>query len=183
MARTLLGADRSCVLVVGAQHRLLSRIDSPREVVGNCALLVRAARALGLPVFAFEHAPEEFGATVAELAELLPADGVAAGPQYSAYDHPAVRRWALAGRRTQTVVCGIATQVGVLQTAFGLMADEYACFVPADATGAHGAGQAAAGLARLRDAGAAVVTVEMVLHEWAGARGSPAFERLRGLLA
>jgi len=181
MTRTLLKAERSCVLLVNAQHRLLARVDSPREVVGNCAAVVRAARALGLPVLAFEHEPAEFGPTVAELAELLPGVAVA-GPQFSAFDHPAVRRWALAGGRTQVVVCGIETQVGVLQTVFGLMADEYACFVPADATGAHGAAQAAAALARLRDAGAQIVTADMILHEWAGAAGSAAFERLRDFL-
>jgi nicotinamidase-related amidase len=182
MNRTLLRAERSCVLMVNMQHRLLVRAGSPREVAGNCRLVLRAAQALGMPGLAFEHQPEEFGPTVSELAELLPPEAVAAGRQYSAYDHPAVRRWALAAGRNQVVVCGIETQVGILQTVFGLLADEYACFVPADATGAHGAPQTAAALARLRDAGAAIVTVDMVLHEWAGAAGSANFERLRDLL-
>lgn len=178
----LIKSERSCLLLLSVQHRLLSQVDSPRELAGNCATLLRAARALDLPVIAVEHDAEQYGPTVAELADLLPAGSLAGGPRFSAYDHPAVRSWLLAARRNQVVVCGIETHVAVLQTAFGLIADEYEPFVPADATGARGGMQHGAALARLRDAGAAIVTTEMVLYEWAGVPGSPGFRRLRELL-
>jgi nicotinamidase-related amidase len=179
----LIKSERSCLLLLNAQHRQLSRVDSPRGLVDNCATLLRAARALEMPVLVFERDPEEFGPTVDDLADLMPDAAVARGPQFSAYDHPAVRGWLLASGRVQVLLCGIETHVAVLHTAFGLIVDEYQPFVPTDATGTHGALQHGAALARLRDAGADIVTTEMVLHEWAGSPGSPAFRRLREFLA
>jgi nicotinamidase-related amidase len=178
----LIKSERSCLLLLNAQHRLLSRVDSPRELVGNCATLLRAAQALGLPVLAFESDTVEHGPTVDELAELLPKGAATGGSLYSAYEHPAVRAWLLAGRRDQVLLCGIETHVAVLHTAFGLIADEYRPVVPIDATGTRGGAQHAVALARLRDRGAAIVTTEMVLHEWAGPPGSPSFRRVRELL-
>jgi nicotinamidase-related amidase len=179
----LVKPERSCLLLLNAQHRLLPTVDSPREVVANCGVLIRAATALDLPVLAFERDAELHGPTVDELAELLPDGALAGGPHFSAYDHPAVRNWLLSTKRAQVVLCGIETHIALMHTAFGLIADEYQPFVPADASGAHGGLQTATALARLRDAGARVVTTEMVLHEWAGAPGSPGFRRMKEMLS
>jgi nicotinamidase-related amidase len=180
---TLIRPDQSAVLLLNAQHRLLPWVDSPRKIVGNCGLLLRAAGGLSAPVLAFERDPDRHGPTVNELAELVPDGMTASGSQFSAYDHPTVKDWLLAGRRPQVVICGIETHVALLHTALGLIDDEYDVYVPADATATRGGLQMATALARLREAGARVVTTEMVLYEWAAGAGPEAAAIIEDLLS
>ena len=90
--------------------------------------------------------------------------GWAVGAQFptdQGSDHPA---------HTETpadaVIAGCETHVCLLQTAVGLLAAGLRVFVVADACGSRTPRDHAAALERLRAAGAAIVTLEMVVFEW-----------------
>ena len=63
----------------------------------------------------------------------------------------------------------------LLQTALGLLAAGLRVFVVADACGSRSPVDHAAALDRLRAAGAAVVTIEMVVFEWLRTCDHPKF--------
>lgn len=66
----LLDRDKSQLLIVDTQEKLLSVVSDPERVVERCVRLVRAARALDVPVTFSEQYPRGLGPTVERCARL-----------------------------------------------------------------------------------------------------------------
>lgn len=178
----LMERDRSCLLVVDVQGKLLSAVEAPERLVANCTVLLRTAARLGVPVLASEQYPKGLGPTVPELAALVPGGAVVEKTAFSCAEVPEyLERLATVGR-AQAVVAGIEAHVCVLETALGLKARGYSCFVVADAVSSRRPENKAAALARLRENGVEVVTAEMVFFEWVGRAGTPEFKELSPLV-
>ncbi len=178
----LLRAEKSVFLLVDVQERLLPAMAEGGHVVERAAILLQAAAALGVPVLASEQYPQGLGPTVPALKVLLPADAVMAKLHFSCAADPAMARRLKDLARPQVVLAGIEAHVCVLQTALGLLAQGYAPFIVADATASRAASNKDAGLTRMREAGAGIVTTEMVVFEWLGQAGTPAFKTLSKLI-
>ena len=67
----LLARDKSQLLIVDVQEKLLPAMPDPERVVERCARLVRAARSLEIPITFSEQYPSGLGPTVAPLREAL----------------------------------------------------------------------------------------------------------------
>ena len=175
----LMSAASSCLLVVDIQERLLPRVKTPQTVVDNTAVLLKAARRLDVPVLVSEQYPRGLGATVAELVPLLAAGETIEKLHFSCIgDDGFASRFRALGR-PQAVVAGLEAHVCVLQTVEDLLAAGTDTFVVEDATSSRVEKSHAAAMARLREAGARIVTTEMVVFEWLAKAGTPAFEKLK----
>jgi nicotinamidase-related amidase len=181
----LLAADRSQLLIIDVQERLVPAMHGPEPLLANLGVLLRAAPVLGVPALASEQYPRGLGRTLPGIADLLVAAGDTAGPfekvHFSCMAEPGFADRLAAGRE-QIVIAGIETHVCVLQTALSLRAAGHACFVVADACSSRTVASAELALARLRDAGVTVVSTEMVLFEWLHRAGTPAFKALSPLV-
>ena len=178
----LMSAARSCLLVVDIQARLVPSMVAPRAVVDNAGILIKAANRLGVPVLASEQYPRGLGPTVPEVASLLPPQATVEKLAFSCMgDEVFARRFADVGRH-QAVVAGIEAHVCVLQTVEDLLARDIETFVVADATSSRTERNHQASMERLRDAGARMVTTEMVVFEWLARAGTPAFKELSALI-
>ncbi len=93
--------------------------------------------------------------------------------QFDAVSEPACAERFAALDRPQAVIAGTEAHVCVLQTALGLKQAGYEPYLVVDAVSSRNATDKAAAVGRLRDAGVAAVTTEMVLFEWL-ARGDTA---------
>jgi nicotinamidase-related amidase len=83
-----------------------------------------------------------------------------------------------AGGSGQYVVCGMETHVCVLQTVMEMLAAGKQVFVVDEAVGSRRESDKALALARMRDAGASVVSREMVAFEWLRRADSPLFKEV-----
>jgi nicotinamidase-related amidase len=81
-------------------------------------------------------------------------------------------------RRRQAVLVGMEAHICVVQTAASLLEEGYEVFVVSDATASRTLESEQACVARMTASGAHVVTTEMVVFEWLGKAGTPAFKRL-----
>jgi nicotinamidase-related amidase len=70
----------------------------------------------------------------------------------------------------------------VLQTAASLIEEGFEVFVVSDATASRTLESEHACIARLSAAGAGIATTEMVVFEWLGQAGTPAFKKLLPLI-
>ncbi|MBK8211426.1 MAG: hydrolase [Rhodospirillales bacterium] len=178
----LMSAATSCLLVVDIQERLLPGMAAPGAVVDNTAVLLKAARRLDVPVLVSEQYPRGLGAIVPDLMPLLAADEKIEKLHFSCMgDQGFAARFRALGRK-QAVVTGLEAHVCVLQTVEDLLASGTETFVVEDATSSRTEKNHAAAMARLREAGARVVTTEMVVFEWLGKAGTPAFKELSALI-
>ena len=152
-----------CVVVlVDLQTKLMPAIHDGEKVIAQAVRLATIAKLLDVPILGTEQNPAGLGENVDEVKRLCDVtiakthfDGCVDGllealPQ---------------GRRT-IVVAGCEAHVCMMQTALGLL--EHGCdvHIVQDAIGSRRPLDRDAALVRLKDAGAGLVTTEMIAFEW-----------------
>lgn len=174
MAVARLDGERTAVLIVDMQEKLLPVIEHQQRVTGQVGKLLDGANALELPVLATEQYPKGLGPTVPELAERM--DRVRCKPEkvkFSSCIEPVREELARLGARA-VVVAGIEAHVCVLQTCLDLLDAGYVVAVATDAVGSRHAADREAAVQRMVQAGVVPTTVESflleVVHEAGGAR-------------
>lgn len=177
----LLQREKSQVLMVDVQERLLPAMAQPGEVTGNGARLLEGARLLAVPVLVSEQYPAGLGRTVPELANLAPANAVHEKIEFSCYANPGLRA-ALSGGDRQTVIFGIEAHVCVLQTALEMAAARHDVTVVVDAVSSRAEHSKATALQRFQAAGIRLATTEMILFEWLRRAGTPDFKSISRLI-
>ncbi len=161
----LIDANRSVLLVIDLQVKLVPALSVPDEVVAQVEWLVQVAQKIGVPVAATEHHPRGLGSLVPQIRTLLPDDAVAAKENFSCVAAQCLP--GLPGHdRAQIVISGAETHVCVLQTALDLIQDGREVFVVADAVGSRRAYDRDMALLRMREEGVRIITREMAAFEW-----------------
>lgn len=161
----LIDARDSALLVVDVQGRLVPAIAGWQALLDHIIWLIRVARRLEVPVLACEQYPKGLGPTHPAVAAELPAGCIASKLHFSAVAG-ACHGLDQAGGRGQYVVCGMETHVCVMQTVMELLAGGKQVFVVDEAVGSRRDADKALALQRMRDAGASIVSREMVAFEW-----------------
>ena len=178
----LIDRNRSFLLLVDVQDRLLPAMAEPEILLRNAAILLKAAARLGVPVLASEQYPSGLGHTVPELASLLPAGAVMEKVAFSCLGEAGPTDRITSFGRKQAVICGIEAHVCVLQTAMDLAAKAYEPFVVRDAVSSRAALSVDTALARFQKTGIEVVTTEMVVFEWLARAGTDEFKEVSRLI-
>lgn len=178
----LITTETSFLLIVDMQERLAPAIEGIERVMTNAARLMSGARRLGVPILVTEHYAKGLGRTVPELRALAPDDSVVEKVHFSALAEPGCQERFAALGRGQVVIAGAEAHVCVLQTALSLKDAGYATYLAVDAVSSRKAIDRETAVARLRDAGIAVVTTEMVLFEWLARAGTDAFRDVLPLI-
>ena len=178
--------ERSQLLLIDFQERLVPAIDGHAGIVETSERLIRYARRLGVPITISEQYPKGLGPTVASLKA---AAGNAATTldkvEFSCMANAGLAACLAANRhagRTQIVVAGVEAHVCVLQSALDFVSAGYEVFLAADAVGSRAATSRSLALDRLRSAGASIVDNEMIAFEWLERAGTPEFKELQALL-
>ena len=83
----LLTREKSQLLIVDVQEKLLAAIPEGERVVARCARLVQAARTLGIPITYSEQYPQGLGPTVEPLRAALEFAGAVIEEKESHVSH------------------------------------------------------------------------------------------------
>jgi nicotinamidase-related amidase len=179
-----LDRDRSLLLVVDIQQRLVAHVQGHEAVIARSEALLAAARRLRVPCLLTEHCAADIGPVVPRLRERFDGGEIFAKTRFGATDHPEFESLLHAQGRTQLVVAGMEAHVCVLQTVLGLAARQYDVFVVGDAVGSRGARQTDRQFAldRMRTAGCTITGTETVLFEWTRAGDDAAFRDILALV-
>lgn len=178
----LIRRNQSLLLIVDIQERLAPAISNADTVVANAAKLIHAAKQLSVPILASEQYPKGLGRTVTALRELLPTQTLFDKTHFSCLGESGMAERLQQQQRGQIIICGMEAHVCVLQTAMDIKAAGFTSIVVADAVSSRRVESYELSLARLRDAGVAIVTTEMVLFEWIAQAGTPEFKALLPLI-
>jgi nicotinamidase-related amidase len=171
--------DRTTLLVIDFQQRLMPAIGGASDVLANAGRLIEAARKFGVPAIVTEQYPRGLGPTVPELA----IDGM---PKLAKMDFDATRAAGffemLPKGRPDILVCGCEAHVCVLQTVLGLIEGGHKVHVVRDAIGSRRTESKETAIERMRGLGAEIVTTEMALFEWLGTAAHPRFREISVLI-
>lgn len=162
MTASLMHADRSILVLVDYQARLMPHIAGADEVVANAKRLIATAELLGLPAIVTEQNAKGIGPTVSDLGVLQyytiakHTFGSCATPDFVE----------AIGNYPDIILAGCEAHVCVLQTVLGLLELGRRVFLVRDATGARTAESKETAITRMARNGAEIVTTEMVIFEW-----------------
>ncbi|MDL2337048.1 MAG: isochorismatase family protein [Pseudomonadota bacterium] len=166
----LIDPTQSVLVLVDYQQRLLPAIHRGAEVVAHAVRIADVARELGIPVIGTEQYPQGLGpnddairqrcgTTLSKTHFDACADGLLDLLGVADSDTPA-------DARREIVIAGCEAHVCLLQTALGLLRAGLTVSVIAQASGSRTAENHELAMQRLRQAGADIVSVEMVAFEW-----------------
>lgn len=159
---------KSCLIVIDVQQYFLDKLPSGAALplVARIAWLVRAARALEIPVIATAEDIAANGNLVPDLLDALgPRQPVFDKLVFGLFDQGDIRAAVEQTGRREFVLAGLETDVCIAHSALGLAAAGYRVAVIDDAC-ASPPPHHDAGLRRLRDGGVTVTTVKGIYYEW-----------------
>lgn len=181
----LLDRARAQLLVVDVQDRLLPAMHEGEAMVERCAVLMQAARRLGIPVTISEQYRKGLGPSVARLDSIKGDAAVMEKMHFSCAADPAlaarVEGLARSGRG-QVVVCGIEAHVCVTQSALGFKEMGLPVTVITDAVTSRRPESVRTAFDRLSAAGVVLANTEMAVFEWLHQAGTPEFKDLAKLI-
>lgn len=154
--------NRSTLVLVDYQSRLMPAIHQASDVLANAGRLLECATMLGVPVVFTEQNADGLGKTVPELD--IANHKVAHKMTFDACRAPGFIE--MLARSHDLVVTGCEAHVCLLQSVLGLLEMGRKVYVVRDAVGARTAESKETALARMARHGAEIVTTEMVAFEW-----------------
>ncbi len=174
----MMQSDRSILIIIDFQARLLPHMEASTEIAANAKRLITAADLTDVPVIVTEQNAKGLGPTVPEL-------GVAHRPTIAklAFGSCATPEFMAAiGQDRDLILTGCEAHICVLQTAFGLREQKRRVFVVQDAIGSRREYSKQAAVQRMAQHGVDIVTTEMVLFEWLRTSVHPNFKATAALI-
>ena len=173
----LIDQQRSALLVVDIQERLMPAIHDGEQLVQQAVWLTRLAGMMAVPMIVSEQYPRGLGTTLSELREQTSEARYVEKLCFSAAAEQTLVGTAL-DERDQVVICGAETHVCVLQTALELQQGGKQVFIVEEAVGSRSPHNKQLALERMRQAGISIVSGEMVAFEWLRRAGTEQFRQV-----
>jgi len=170
------------LLVVDMQERLLPAMHEREGLLISVRRLARGSELMKLPIWVTEQYPKGLGPTLPELRDALGAARPFEKLTFSALGAAGLLEAMSARGVSDVVLCGVEAHVCVAQTGLDLLDAGKRVFVVEDATGSRSIANWKRGIHRMRDAGATVVSTEMILFELMETAGAGEFKELQRLV-
>jgi nicotinamidase-related amidase len=188
----LLDVNRSIVLVIDLQGKLMDMVERPGLLVAGTIRLLKTAAIFGVPVVLTEQYPAGLGATHPEIRaaydSLHVQKGYLAKTAFGCCGDPdfepmlASLRVDLEPSQRQIVVAGIEAHVCVMQTVIELLRQGNQVHLCWECVSGRGAEYRKHALDRMRQAGAVLTNHESVGFEWARHKDHASFRAFSALL-
>ncbi len=158
--------DKSLLLLVDFQERLLPVIDGGEGAVREATWLAEMAGLMDVPVWLTEQSPEKLGGTAVPLLDCLSDYQLWHKQHFSAMANTQFREALSSTGKTQIVLGGTEAHICVLQTGLGLLAAGYELYWLTDAAASRRPQEAILARERACHSGGVAVSADMVAYEW-----------------
>ena len=180
---SVLNLNNGIILMIDVQDRLLNAAFDKDSVAKKAEVMIKAANILGIPVIATEQYPQGLGSTVQSIKNCMTENSkVFEKVSFSALDNEDVFDALKASEKTEVILFGIETHICVSQTANTLVELGYDVSIISDACSSRSHDEHIAGLNRMKENGAHILTAETVLFEWLRTSKHPKFKEIQGLI-
>ncbi len=173
----LLNKEKTALVVVDIQEKLLPRIRFHNLVVNNTLLLIEYAKIAGIKIIVTEQYPRGMGYTIKEIGNAIPDFKPITKVSFGCFGEKEFRNELEKFKPENLIIVGIETHVCICQTVLEGLAD-YSIFIPVDAVSSQNKGDWVTALERMKDNGAEIVSTEMILFEMMKEAGSGEFKKM-----
>lgn len=178
-AAELLRPETTALIVIDMQEKLMPAIWERDRVVANVSKLLRLAGILKLKTLPTTQYAKGLGATIPEIASLLPEAPIDKTAFGCLGDQRIRQKLENTVPRGYTLlIAGIESHICVTQTVLGALAAGYHVHVAGDATSSRSAASMQAGIERMREAGAVISSTEMAIYELLGRSDRDEFKQM-----
>ena len=178
----MLDLNQTLLFIVDVQEKLFAAMHEKEILSNSLQILIRGAGILNLPIVATEQYPAGLGKTIPEIASLMPGTVPIEKLSFSCCGEKRCMHAIEHSGRKQILLAGIEAHVCVYQTAMDLLDSGYTVQVITDAVSSRTVRNRDAGLQKMRDAGAGLTTIEILLFELMRTADSPRFREISKLV-
>ena len=178
----MLTADASMLLLIDIQGNLAQLMHDRQTLFRNLQILIESARILNVPIVWMEQIPEKLGHTVPAVAGLLRDRRPLAKTTFSCCADPDIMAAIEETGRRQVLVTGIEAHICVYQSTRDLLQRGFEVHVISDAVSSRVIENKQIGLARMKQEGALLSSVEMALFEMLRQAEGDSFRQIVRLL-
>ena len=176
----LMNPADTLLLVIDVQERLWPKIQGHESLLPRIALLIDAAKILGIRVIATEQYPKGLGPTIEPIAKRI--EQRITKSAFSAGIEPAVLKELDPLGIRKILLVGVEAHVCVQQTAMDLLASGFQIYIAADSVSSRRPLDAEIALRRLANAGVVLTTAESAVFEWTKVAGTAEFKQISELI-
>lgn len=174
----LIEKDKSSLVIIDVQEKLVSIMPKPHKFIDNIIKLQKAASILKVPLIFSEQYPKGLGKTINKIKEKNDFTNI----EKTEFAIPLNSLSQITEASEQIIICGIEAHVCVLQTAINLAKDKKV-YVVQDAIASRNEKDYLTALSRLdKHPNIQIVTCEMVLFEWLRSSDHPDFKTISQLI-
>lgn len=169
--------EKAALLIVDVQDSLIPHIYESEQMLEKVIWLCQLAQYLELPMLVSEHCVDKIGGTNQVVMEAANGAPVFQKRSFSAVRDGIIKRTSLKDKE-HIIVCGMESHVCVLQTCLDLLAEGKAVYLVRDAVSSRKLSDLELAIERLREAGAIIVSTEMVAFELMATADHPDFSMI-----
>jgi nicotinamidase-related amidase len=174
----LLVTDKTALLIIDIQERIIRVINEYETVVENTIKLIKGFRALGIPIYYTEQYPKGLGPTVESIQNELEGNDAIQKLSFSCSGAGNLFSELKKNDISQVVVCGVESHVCVQQTVLDLLANDFQVNLAVDAVSSRRVKDYEISFSRMRQHGAEVTTTEAILFELLNVCGTDVFKQI-----
>lgn len=179
---TILNLEKSLVLIIDVQEKLLNAVFNKSLLEKKAEILAKAVNILEIPTIITEQYPKGLGDTIPVIKNNLQRAKYFEKTNFSALDNSEFKNTLKNSGKTQIIVFGIETHICVNQTVAALIDEGYEVHVISEACGSRAEMEYSAGLSRMKDNGAYIITTEIALFELLKGAKHPKFKEIQSLI-
>lgn len=176
-----LAQEKTVLMVIDIQERLVPALPDSLEVIKNTNTLITVSSKLNIPIIATEQYPKGLGKTVAEIDFTNKEVSVFEKMTFSGCTDEVLTALKQLGRK-KIIITGMETHVCVFQTVKDLLAQGFQVFVVEDAVCSRAEQNYRNGLSLMSAMGAVVTNTETVFFDLIKKSGTPLFKELSKLI-
>jgi len=172
--------DKTVFVLIDLQEKFIPVMHGIDSVVENTNILLESAEIMGVPVLVMEHYPKGLGKTSEKikLRKSKKFEKIA----FSCFGCDEFADKIKDPDITDLVIFGIETHICILGTALDALDKGLRVHVVADAVASRTENNKSIGLTRLQQAGAYIVSTEMILFQLLKVAGTDEFKKINGLV-
>lgn len=175
--------ERSALMVVDVQERLVETVERRGDMLAGIKKVVNGCKILNVPILATEQYPQGLGSTEPRLKDALgPNQQFLSKTAFSAMADPVIRQAIQDLGRDQWILVGIEAHVCILQTARDLIEAGNQVTVLNDCISSRSIYDYSTAIAELRDLGVRISSGETVLFELLHDSKAPEFKQISQLI-
>ena len=182
----MLNIDTSALIIIDIQEKLVKAANNGEKVANNAAKLAKTANILGIDTVVTEQYPKGLGATVTEVSDSFSQNVfISEKTAFSALLEENIKNKVKELKTkgiTQIFICGIETHICLLQTVQDLIKDGFEVHVVQDASSSRSEIEHKTGLELMKQYGAYITSVEVVLFELLKTSKHSNFKEIQNLI-